>query len=76
MKSNIHEALVRLFQKARDQGTLDPNITPELAAWTFESYMRGLYSELLLSPERVDIFQHSSAILGVYINGVRRQSGL
>ncbi|MBK1667115.1 hypothetical protein CKO28_03530 [Rhodovibrio sodomensis] len=71
VKSNIHDALVRLFQKARDQGTLDPAINPELAAWSFGSYMRGLYSDWLLAPDRIDLAQSASAILGTYLNGVR-----
>ena len=71
VKANIHAALVRLFQKARDQGTLDPNITPEVAAWGFGCYMRGLYSDWLLAPDSVDLSATGASLVNVYLIGVR-----
>ncbi|MBK1697770.1 TetR family transcriptional regulator [Rhodovibrio salinarum] len=71
VKTDIHNVVLRLFQKARAQGTLSTDITPELATWTFDSYMQGVHSNWLKAPDQVDLAANARLILRTFLDGVR-----
>lgn len=71
VRAELRRSVTALFETARAQGTLAPGLAPETAAWSFMSYMRGLFSEWLLQPGNLDLRDQRQALLEVFFAGVR-----
>lgn len=64
----------QLFQRAAEEGRLNPKLTPAVAASALHAYMWGLLSQYLRSRAKCNLDEHADALLDAFFDWVARSA--
>ncbi|ALT00232.1 TetR family transcriptional regulator [Lacimicrobium alkaliphilum] len=68
----VQQTLERAFERARQSGQLNPDVSPGLAASALHAYISGLIGKFLLTPNQCDLSQSAPALIDCFLDGVKK----